>query len=190
MSLLSGERGSGDGQAPIPTASSGPASPCLGLLSRTSASTYGVLRVIEQSSLLGESGSAGTRLGEQTPPLGKLGRGTPSFPGAQVRPLVHGLARRTEIQLWSTLPPPQVPLHSAPSARAHAAVLLARIYHGVSEHAFQIGSQDTKPDSELSTAFCHKADHFSGSLKHWQHTDKVIIQSDFLSDSFKTVPLK
>lgn len=64
-------------------------------------------------------------------------------------------------------------------------------YHGFSDHVFQTGSQDTQFDSELSKALCHKAEeHVSGILKHWQHANKVIIQNDFLNDSFKTMPLK
>ena len=62
----------------------------------------------------------------------------------------------------------------------YAMVLLAITYHGVSDHVFQSESRGTWFDSELNKASCHKGeDHLSGSLKHWQHPNKGIIQNNF-----------
>lgn len=74
----------------------------------------------------------------------------------------------------------QVPLYGTQPVQPYAVVLLTIIYRGFSDHSFQTGSHDTWFDSELSKASCHNAeDHLSGSLKHWQHTKKGIIQNDF-----------
>lgn len=65
------------------------------------------------------------------------------------------------------------------SAQSYAVVVLAMIYHGSSNHVFQIGNQDIWFDNELSKALHHKAGRLPGSLKHWQHANKVIIQNIF-----------
>lgn len=109
----------------------------------------------------------GTGLGQQTPPLGKLGEVTPFFQQAQIYSKAHGLARKIEIQFWSDLPSHQVPSYSAQCAQLYTVILWAMIYHGSRDCVFQIGSQDTWFGSGLSKALCPKADdHLPESLKH------------------------